>query len=84
MRIALDYDGTYTADPDLWNRFIADAQDRGHDVFCLTMRRPDEAIEMPVPVIYSSREAKVPFAMRTALKVDVWIEDKPRWLFANG
>ena len=32
MRIALDYDGTYTADPDLWDKFINSCRDK-HDVW---------------------------------------------------
>lgn len=34
MKLALDYDGTYTAEPALWDRFIADVkafgQPHGH------------------------------------------------------
>lgn len=26
MIIALDYDGTYTEDPDLWNKFLEDSK----------------------------------------------------------
>src|ERR1700722_1875454 len=38
MIIALDYDGTYTRDPDLWDAFIDAAQERGHTVICVTNR----------------------------------------------
>jgi len=38
MLIALDYDGTYTADPIFWDTFIASAQSHGHGVACITMR----------------------------------------------
>lgn len=38
MIIALDYDGTYTRDPDLWDRFIADCQRHSHIVICVTQR----------------------------------------------
>ncbi len=37
MLIALDYDGTYTADPGLWHPFIAASRARGH----LRLRRDD-------------------------------------------
>ena len=40
--IGLDYDGTYTVDPDLWLRFVRQAKDRGHEVICVTMRYPEE------------------------------------------
>lgn len=38
MTIALDYDGTYTRDPDLWDRFISEARSHGHSVICVTNR----------------------------------------------
>lgn len=42
MNIALDYDGTYTADPDMWLRFVEEAQAAGHKVFIVTMRYESE------------------------------------------
>ncbi len=79
MKIALDYDGTYTADPELWNAFIKNAIDRGHEMVCVTMRCPHEAIQMPIPVIYTSRKAKFEFAPDA-----IWIDDKPNWLFQDS
>ena len=38
MTIALDYDNTYTRDPDLWDRFITDCGRNGHLVICVTNR----------------------------------------------
>lgn len=80
----LDYDRTYTADPILWDEFVASAQRRGHRVLCVTMRRPDEAITMPCPVVYTSRRAKVPFVEGEGITVDVWIDDSPHWLLSDG
>jgi hypothetical protein len=79
MQIALDYDGTYTADKELWDAFIELAQKRGHDVVCVTMRHPTEPIAMPVPVIYTSRKAKHSFAPSA-----IWIDDKPGWIFHDA
>ena len=44
MKIALDYDDTYTQDPELWLRFVKDALERNHDVRVVTMRFPFEGI----------------------------------------
>lgn len=82
--IALDYDGTYTKDPDLWNWFIASAHERGHRVVCVTMRHEHEAIEMPCEVFYTGRAAKLPVATRHFGTIDIWIEDQPHRLFQNG
>lgn len=38
MIIALDYDGTYTADPALWDQFILLAIKNNHYVVCCTLR----------------------------------------------
>lgn len=79
MIIALDYDGTYTADPMLWLPFIAMALQRGHRVVCVTMRYPEEAIDMPCEVVYTSRKAKA-----IAFKADIWIDDNPKWLLSDS
>jgi len=85
MRIALDYDGTYTADPLLWERFIDSARSRGHEVLVVTMRRPDEAISIPgCSVVYTSRKAKVAYMADRPGKIDIWIDDSPHWLLEDS
>lgn len=80
MLIALDYDKTYTADPALWNDFVQSAQDRGHTVKIVTMRRPDEAIiGSPVEVVYTSRKAKA-----AVVSADIWIDDSPHWVYQDS
>jgi hypothetical protein len=87
MIIALDYDGTFTADPELWQHFIRDATERGHKVVCVTMRYPDEPIgdmDGVSEIIYTSREAKGPFMAALGRLMDVWIDDKPHWIFQRA
>ena len=80
MRIALDYDKTYTADPMLWDEFIYAAQARGHTVFVATMRLPSEPIEdVSLPIIYTSRKAK-----SSVVKADIWIDDCPQYIFEDA
>lgn len=80
MLIALDYDKTYTADPTLWDDFIKSAQNRGHVVKIVTMRRPDETIfAAPVNVIYTNRKAKA-----SVVKADIWIDDSPSWIYQDS
>ena len=80
MRIALDYDNTYTLDPALWDGFIKAAQNRGHDVRIVTMRYPQEVIDAaPVEVTYTSRKAKA-----SVTSADVWIDDKPHWIYQDA
>ena len=63
LTIGLDYDHTFTADPELWRQFIGDTQRRGHLVVCVTRRRepPDFSREprLPgsVPIVYAGPTA---------------------------
>jgi len=80
MLIALDYDGTYTEDPELWDRFIDDAKRNGHDVKILTMRYPHEAIILHgVDIIYTGRKAKYKF-----IPADIYIDNEPSRLFYDS
>jgi len=76
MKISLDYDGTYTRDPELWKQFVAIAKQRGHEVTIVTGRSPAEVIRnVELPIVYCSRTAK-----RNHFQVDVWIDDEPQWI----
>ncbi len=80
LLIALDYDGTYTADAELWDAFICAATKKGHKVIILTMRFPHESIaNAPCEVVYTSRKAKYNF-----VNADIYIDDKPSFLFNDG
>lgn len=87
MLIALDYDGTYTKDKLLWDRFCILAKELGHTVICFTMRHnnnEEKLFSMPIEVIYTSRKAKKKFAENLGYVVDIWIDDKPAWLFEDA
>lgn len=92
MLIALDYDGTYTADPELWDAFIANAVERGHRVIIATMRYPNESAEVISNLankvdgfVFTSRKAKKQ-EVRLQLKEDpdIWIDDNPDWLYEDA
>lgn len=91
MKIALDYDDTYTKDPILWNVFIRDAERRGHEVRIVTARSPieDRIDDVGIPVIYCDGIAKrfycVWFANdRKGWIPDIWIDDKPQSVDHNS
>lgn len=83
MKIALDYDGTFTADPELWINFIDNAKKRGHQIFIVTMRYPNETLshEIDCEIIYTSRKAKIRFLADLGLTVNIWVDDMPHLLF---
>ena len=89
MKIALDYDGTYTADPDMWDNFIAVVLNFDHDIRVVTHRHEtldnvdDQFI---IPVIYTDGVAKKWFCEHRGDRwvPDVWIDDKPKGILENG
>lgn len=84
MLIALDHDGTYTADPAMWDQFIAQAALRGHEILCVTMRYPGEAVSVPCEVVYTSRAAKAKHMVGLGRVPDIWIDDKPHWIYQDS
>jgi hypothetical protein len=91
MLIALDYDGTYTADVELWDRFIAHSRANGHRVFVVTMRFPHEGDEISRRllgkvdrIIYTSRGAKRRHLERLGHAVHVWIDNHPEHIIGDA
>jgi len=91
MLIALDYDGTYTADAELWDRFIAQARANRHRVFVVTMRFPSEGEEVTRRlvgkadrIIFTSREAKRRHLERLGHAVHVWIDNNPEYILGDA
>jgi len=92
MIIALDYDETYTEDPELWNSFIKSANDRGHEVLCVTMRynniyeAPDvlETVGKLCRVIFTERLAKEEYVKSHGINPDIWIDDRPYYIYQNS
>lgn len=84
MIIAVDYDNTYTADPELWDDFIKSAIVKGHTVICVTARTENigepvkESIGQLVPVIFTGGQPKRAASLKRGYKVDVWIDDMPQ------
>jgi stalled ribosome rescue protein Dom34 len=88
--IALDYDGTYTTMPEIWLDFIQKVLDKGHKVVVVTMRREEEGdnidprLKALVPIMYTSRKAKIKYARMNGLTPNIWIEDQPHWLHEDA
>jgi len=91
MIICIDYDDTYTRDPDYWMLVIEAALVKGHEVICCTMRYPEEAEDMEVkfrsricPIYFTSRKAKKPYLAIRGINPDVWIDDSPHWILNDA
>lgn len=92
MILGLDYDNTFTRDPEFWLGVVALAKSRSHLVFVVTMRH---ASTEGVPVMqalghvadgifFSGRKAKKPFMQEHGISVDVWIDDMPFFIENNA
>lgn len=91
MLIALDYDGTYTKDPELWDLFLQAATALGHQVIIATMRFESEGGEItPLldkgvsSIVFTDRKAKLPALDARGIRPDIWIDDMPWWIFNGG
>lgn len=91
MMLAIDYDETYTEDPEFWDLVIALAVARGHSVICATMRHEHEGDEIRKylghkveRIIFTGRKAKHQFVQEAGYYPSVWIDDSPHWLFQDA
>lgn len=88
LLISIDFDSTFTADPELWSIFIQTAKLAGHKVICITARRDilDNRIELeeafkgliyPDNIHFAYDCPKKQYATEKGLWVDIWIDDCP-------
>lgn len=86
MKIALDYDDTYTKDVDFWNEFLRLSREYGHEVRIVTARHNvKDKIFVPAEIIYCDGVAKRFVCHHHAeYDVDIWIDDKPQSVDNNG
>jgi hypothetical protein len=88
MKIALDWDGTFTRDPNLWYHFMGMCKAMGHDIRIVTLRTPAMAIDwgnelLPayrIPVIYTSNVQKREYCDSIDWHPDIWIDDSPEFI----
>lgn len=89
MIFALDFDGTFTADPELWTDWIRVAEYRGHTVFCVTFRPLNHMQKVydtigsvidPSRCISTGGMYKKQYTEQNGIHVDVWIDDNPEMI----
>ena len=91
MNISIDYDDTYSTDPQMWSQVVRLMQ-QAHNVYCVTKRYERLAgdierdmCQLGVPIIYvlygQSKEAAAKLASVT---IDVWIDDNPGSIMPFG
>lgn len=87
---AFDYDNTISRDADVFIAMMRMLQDRGHEVFVVTARRPDIHPEDFTEIekyfkVYKTRHIAKRVYMREieGIEVDVWVDDMPEAIIGN-
>lgn len=91
LTFALDFDDTFTADPELWSEWIKVAKFRGHKVYCVTARRDHEENRkelsdyfsqygISIPIVFCNLGSKTWTMEQRGIKVNIWIDDSPHAL----
>ena len=94
MIIAIDYDGTITEDLKMFVGIIALIKKSGHTPIIVTMRYRYEEDNIlnnmvsklgnDVSVYYTCRKAKKDFMLSLGISVNIWIDDRPDWIFNDA
>jgi hypothetical protein len=91
LRIALDYDNTYTADNVLWDAFIKLSVSLGHSVYIVTMRSPTlDAIAHALPpeiaaIFYCDGNAKRKYCSEVyGVEFNIWVDDSPEGIYMGS
>lgn len=87
MRIAIDYDGTFSKDPRAFFDALQIFREAGHAILGVTCRHPEMKSDVHSlyflachQVIYTSGEFKKEFVEAKGLSIDVWIDDAPEMI----
>lgn len=83
LLIAVDYDGTYSADPETFDLVVSEFQSNGHECIMVTARGKQDLVKvnpnLGLKVYYTEGELKDPFMRDNhTIEVDIWIEDRPQ------
>ena len=82
--VAIDYDGTWTADPVAFEAFACLLARRGHTVILVTQRstghrevREAARCEGITAVVFAAKMSKRKACRAALFEVDIWIDDNP-------
>lgn len=79
----IDFDDTWTTDPDLFAAFARLATERGHRCVVVTQRAPRFAQELravigdSIEIVHCAGVTKAEGCRSAGVAVDVWIDDYP-------
>ena len=83
MTIALDYDDTYTLNPELFNEIIKVFKSHGYKVLIVTYRHSTAFNDMNMNIkgisdyVFTGGIAKEKYCNECGIEIDIWIDDSP-------
>ena len=82
LLFGIDYDKTWTADPEFWRNVVELALQHQHAFVCVTARNVDRedveaGIDGLMPIVYAGDQWKKKAAEECGFAVDIWIDDRP-------
>lgn len=92
MIFGIDFDGTFTSDPELFKSIIKLMKKRGHECICVTARgdramysdptrhwgdEVREAVGDLMPIIFTNGDPKELTVINAGYMIDIWIDDDP-------
>jgi hypothetical protein len=84
VKFAIDFDGTFTADPSLFRRLVATIRNAGHEVRIVTMRNSDSRLDIVAMagqhvdgIICTDGKPKRAAAAASGYRPHIWIDDMP-------
>jgi hypothetical protein len=88
MKFAIDFDRTFSRDPELFRQFVALLRGRGHEAVLVTGRSDDgqwgadvrSAVGDLMPIVFAGTRWKRQAAIAAGHVVDVWIDDMPEYI----
>ncbi|MFY0656356.1 MAG: hypothetical protein JXR12_06370 [Neptunomonas phycophila] len=93
VRVALDFDDTYTKDPATWQKLVSTMKEAGWDVRIVTFRDDvggynnhdikAAASVMDLPIIFTAGKQKSVFCRKVGFVPSFWIDDLP-YLIPNA
>lgn len=94
MKIALDWDDTFTRDPEFWAGVIRSALQKEHEVRIVTFRSSDQIGDIKetllsvdldnLSLVTTGGVQKMEYCESIGWVPDVWIDDSPEFIVANG
>jgi hypothetical protein len=90
--IAIDFDDTFTADPEVWSNIIRLLQLHGYTIICATSRKFShweechlkENLPIGVKIVFCGNKFKRPACKAAGYNVTIWIDDTPEGIGGPG